>query len=148
MKSKKGITLLVLVITIVVMTILLTVTVITGTDVYDNATMTKFQSEISQIELLVNNYEKRNSGVDFQVIELDISDFTEFQKHQFKEENIVDNVISMYIVDLQKIDAEQVSYGLGKESETDRYIYSSETKKVYYERGLQIGDNIYHRIGE
>jgi len=148
MKTKNGITLAMLAIVIIIMSLLLTVIVINGTGSYNSVNSTKLQAEITQIEILVKNYEKRNSGIDFPKIQLDISSYTEEQKKQFEGENEVDNKIELYVVVLDKIDVKEVSYGTGEQGVKDRYLYSNVTKRVYYEQGVEIGEVIYHRIGE
>ena len=147
MKAKKGVTLTMLAIILVLMSIILTVIVINGSDSYNSANKLKLQTEISQIEILVENYIKRNSGINFASVELDTFSYTAEQLKQFEGENIVDNKIQLYVVELDKIDAKEVAYGAGKNGSTDRYLYSATTKKVYYEQGIKIDEVTYHRIG-
>lgn len=146
MNTKRGITVLTLGVIIIVMTILLSIISISGSDIYENAMKVKLESEINQIEVLVNNYMVRNSGIDFDTMELDISSYTANEIAQFDGETITDGKITLYIVDLDEIDAEEVSYGMLKNGEDDRYLYSSTTKKVYYEKGIDIKSETYHRI--
>jgi len=130
------------------MTILLTVTVINGTSIYSNAQKTKLQSEISQIEVLVDNYITRNSGNNFESVTIDISGYTSSEKEQFTGENITNDTVKLYIIDLAAIDAEEVTYGTTKEGTRDRYLYSELTGRVYYDIGKKIGDTVYHRVDE
>jgi Tfp pilus assembly protein PilE len=146
MSKRSGVTLLVLSIILVIMTILLTVTVVSGTGAYNDAQKVKLQSEISQLEILVNNYITRNSVVSFDAVQHDISLYTEEEKAQFEGETIIDNKIMLYIIDLVAIDAHEVSYGMLKNGPKDRYLYSAVTKKVYYDLGRTIDQKIYHRI--
>lgn len=146
MKRKSGITLAVLVLTIIIMTILVTIVVINGSNSYDRAIKNKLQVEINQIEILVDNYVIRNSVNDFEEVVLDISTYSDKEKSQFAFETITDNKIVLYVLDLNAIDVQDVNYGTGKDGENDRYLYSKETKKVYYDRGITVGDVVYHRI--
>lgn len=148
MRVKKGVTMLMLVIIIIVMTILLSIVSIVGSDIYNSAIKAKLKSEINQIEILVSNYITRNSGINFDIVELDISKYSVKEKEQFVGENTIDNKISLYVVNLDAIDAEEVAYGSLIEGESDRYLYSSTTKRVYYEKGINVEDIIYHRIEE
>ena len=144
MKNKLGISLVVLVIIIIVMIILSTVVIISGKNAYEDSQKSKMKIEIAQIENLANNYYTRKSGVlDFAKVELTIPD--EYM-NQFLGEDIVDSKVSMYVLDLNKIDASETSYGNLEQGENDRYIYSTTTKKVYYEKGIKIGGKIYYRI--
>lgn len=148
MKAKQGITLIILAVIIVIMTLLLTVVVVNGNGIYNATKKTKLQSEIEQIEILVDNYIRRNSGITFAAIQLDISSYTAEQQAQFTGENITDNILELYVVELDKIDAKEVAYGTGERGTTDRYLYSAVTNRVYYEQGIRIGGVIYHRIGK
>lgn len=146
MNTKKGITLLMLAIVVIIMITLTTVTITTGTDMYNTTKKVKLQSEINQLEILVENYIKRSSGIPFEIVELDISSYSDEEKSQFSNENIVDNKIELYVVDIEAVDAEELIHGTQKEGLTDRYLYSSTTSKIYYELGETIGDTIYHRV--
>ncbi len=144
MKEKKGISLIVLVITIIVLLILTGLVVVNGKDAYVEAQKTTLKTEIAQIETLTKNYYTRRSGnLDFVTIELTVpSTYLE----QFEGESIVSSKVTMYVIDLNKIDAEEVTYGNLEDGANDRYLYSSITGKVYYEKGLEIDGKIYYRI--
>lgn len=144
---KRGISLVVLVITIIVSTILVGVIVINATDAISGADKMNLQSDISQLEILMSTYKIRKNGViDFETVNVDLSNFDEFKLQQFEGETIVDNLVSLYIIDLEKIDAENVSYGKLEEGEKDRYLYSITTGKVYYEQGLIVDGNTYYYV--
>lgn len=144
MKEKKGISLIVLVITIIVLLILTGLVVVNGKDAYVEAQKTTLKTEIAQIETLTKNYYTRRSGnLDFVTIELTVpSTYLE----QFEGESIVSSKVTMYVIDLNKIDAEEVTYGNLEDGANDRYLYSTTTGKVYYEKGLEIDGKIYYRI--
>lgn len=144
MRVKKGISLIILVITIIVMIILAGLVVVSGRDAYIAAQKTTLQTEIMQIETLTNNYYTRRSGnLDFVTVEVTVpSGYLE----QFEGENIVNSKVTMYVIDLNKIDAEETTYGNLENGSNDRYLYSTTTKKVYYEQGLEIDNTIYYRI--
>lgn len=144
MKEKKGISLIVLVIAIIVIIILTGLIVVSGKDAYVESQKTTLESEIAQIETLTKNYYTRRSGnLDFVTIQLTVPNI---YLEQFEGENIVSSKVTMYVVDLNKIDAEEVTYGNLEDGAKDRYLYSSTTGKVYYEKGLDIDGKIYYRI--
>lgn len=146
METKRGITLIMLVVTIFTLVILVTVTILNGSNSYDRAIKAGLEVEINQIELLVNNYIARNSINDFEVVEIDLTSYSDKEKAQFLSETITDNKVQLYVVDLLAIDAHEVTYGLGQTDPKDRYLYSKETKKVYYDLGIQVDGEVYHRI--
>lgn len=145
---KKGISLIVLVITIVVMSILAGIVVINSSNIVVDTEVSKLKIDIAQLEALMDNYKLRKNGnIDFAKIEFDMAYVTAGELLQFEGENISDdNKIELYVIDLEKIDAEAVNFGNLKNGITDRYLYSLTTGKVYYEQGLEFKDTKYYYI--
>ena len=146
--NKRGVTLVTLSIIGAVMAILVAAVIPTAYNTHNEVKKTKFQTEISQIEVLVANYIRRNSGNDLTSYEWETTTLPGFDTEQFDGEIITDNKITMYIVDLKKIDAEEVNYGMLENGITDRYLYSEQTGHVYYEKGENFGGKIYYRVPE
>ena len=144
--NKRGVTLITLSIIVVIMAILVSAVVQTASDMNNEASKTKLQTEINQIEVLVANYIRRNSGNDLTPYEWDVTTISGFDTTQFEGEIITSNKIAMYVVDLEKIDAEEVNYGMLEDGETDRYLYSEQTGHVYYEKGKSFGSQKYYRV--
>ena len=144
---KKGVSLIVLVITIIVMVILAGVAVMNMSNVFEGKNVSILKSDISQIEALMSIYKTRRSGfIDFDEIEFNTSSLSVDELEQFEGERITNNKIQLYIVDLNKIDAEGVNYGNLENGANDRYLYSDVTGKVYYEKGLTEGGNTYYYV--
>lgn len=146
--NKKGVTLITLSIIVVVMAILSSVTITIGTGIHVSAQKTKFQTEINQIEILTSNYIRRNSGNDFAPYTWNVESLKGYDGTQFEGEIITNGNINVYVVDLTKIDAEEVNDGLLEKDAKDRYLYSEQTGHVYYERGKTFGSKLYYRISE
>ena len=144
--NKKGITLIALSVTVAVMAILAGFGITIGTNANLDAKKTKFQNEINQIEILVENYIRRNSGNDLQPYEWDVALLRLGYIEQLEGEEIFSDKVQTYIVDLEKIDAVNTALGSLKNGEKDRYLYSEKTGKVYYEKGITIGKQRYYRI--
>jgi len=135
---KKGISLIVLVITIIVMAILAGVIVFNTGNIVTDTELSKLKIDIAQLESLMNTYKLRKNGViDFNTVEFDTEYITNEELLQFEGETVVDNKIELYVIELLEIDAEAVNYGNLEYGETDRYLYSLTTGKVYYELGLE-----------
>lgn len=145
---KKGMTLSTTVVAVAIMAILTAAALGIGINVHDSAKKTTFQSEINQIEMLVENYIKRNSGNNFQAYTWDLSNYMIEGTLQFAGETITEGKIEMHVVELDKIDVEDVKRGTLKDGATDRYLYSAKTGKVYYEKGIKFGGELYYRIDE
>ena len=146
--NKRGVTLITLSIIVAVMAILTAATITIGTDIHVGAQKTRFQAEIAQIEILTSNYIRRNSGNDFTPYTWNVTSLVGYDEKQFDGEIITSGTINVYVVDLTKIDAEEVNDGLLEKGANDRYLYSEETGHVYYERGKTFGSKVYYRISE
>ena len=144
---KKGISLVVLIITVIVLTILMGVIVFNTENTITNAEKSKLQIDIVNLEALMNTYKLRKNGnIKFETTDFDTSTLSSVELKQFNGENIIDNKIKLYIIELEEIDAEDVNYGMLKEGNTDRYLYSLVTGKVYYEQGLEMDNITYYHI--
>lgn len=144
---KKGISLVVLVLTIIIMIILAGVAVFNISGTLENTDKTKLKADISELQNLINTYKIRKSGViDFEITTFNTEALSEDELKQFEGESIVNNSIILYVIDLNKIDAEEVNFGNLQNGNDDRYLYSNVTGKVYYEKGLQIGEKTYYHL--
>jgi len=144
---KKGVSLMVLAITIIVMIILGTVIITRASSPYNDTSKMRLQADISQLEYLMNVYKTRKNGnIDFDIVKFNTESLRVNEIEQFKGEPTVGGAISLYVIDLLKIDAEAVNYGNLKSGSKDRYLYSLETGKVYYELGLEVDGITYYYI--
>ena len=144
---KTGVSLVVLVITIIIMSILAGIAVANMNPIITNTEIDRLQMEIAQIEALMSTYRVRKNGIiTFDTVDLDISALSAEELKQFSGETITDKKVQLFVIDLLEIDAEEVNFGNLKLGPTDRYLYSNTTGKVYYEYGLQVGDITYYYV--
>lgn len=145
--NKKGITLLSAVIIIVVL-LMFTGTIVVSTDyIIEETNRKEFNREYKIIKSATKDYIVRNSGaIDFEELSLDLTGISSEDLKQFDGEEIVNNTIEMYIIDLEKIGVINTTYGIKKDGNTeDRYLLSKKTNTVYYQKGFENGDNIYFK---
>jgi len=144
---KKGVSLIVLIITIIIMITLTGVVIINYNNAIGNTAKTQLQLDIVQLESLMNTYRiRKNGNIGFETVKFNTANLSSLELEQFEGENIVSGIIELYIIDLYAIDAEAVNYGNSKKGVTDRYLYSMTTGKVYYEHGLLDQDRTYYHI--
>lgn len=145
MKNKKGITIIVLVFTIIIILILTTIVTITGKDLVDSSNKKNFAKEIYIIERKLAEYKFINSELPIgKAITIYLTDVND--KEQFKlEENYSTGIVTLYEIDYLGADIENLSRGMGN-SEKDIYLVSKTTNKVYYLKGLKIGKNYYYTL--
>lgn len=145
---KKGISLLALVATVVILSILLTTVTISGIATVNNANKMTFATEVSLIQESSNSYLAKNNG-EFPIgdsLQLDISGVTVNSKVQFEGETITNNKIVLYKLDYKLLDISSLKYGLEEDGPADIYVVSKDTKKVYYAKGIAVGDKTYYTL--
>ncbi|MDF2866521.1 MAG: hypothetical protein K0R72_1339 [Clostridia bacterium] len=145
---KKGISLLALVATIVVMAILLTTVTISGIATVNNANKMAFASEVSLLQESTDAYITKNNG-EFPIsnsIGLDISGVTPNSIIQFDSEVKTNNKIVLYQINYELLGLTSLKYGVGKNGPEDTYVISKDTKKVYYAKGIPVGNKTYYTL--
>lgn len=145
---KKGISLLALLATIAVMTILLSAVTISGIATINNAKKMSFATEISMLQESSDAYIAKNNG-DFAIgnsIQLDISGVTANSSSQFAGETVTNNKIVLYALDYNALGMTSLKYGLGKNGQEDIYAVSKDTKRVYYCKGIAVGNVTYYTL--
>lgn len=145
--NKKGISLIALIITIIVITILAAVMIPNGVDKIDSAKLASFNSDIMTLKQEIDNYMIIN-GLDYPVkkdtngnyIVYSISNNPTLMDETTKKN---DNNDTFYIVDLQKLEFDNLDQGVGATID-DYYIVTKNSRNVYYSKGIKIGNIVYH----
>lgn len=143
---KKGITFIAVLTAVAIMFILVSTVTISAINVTNNAKKTKFATEIAYIKEAVDNYyilngnypisesivlESNNNNIDVQF---------KYGEGNGEFENI------LYKIDKTKIGITDTVYGNGNVDDKDLYVFSKETKRVYYLKGLSVGNKIYYTL--
>lgn len=145
---KKGITLLALVATVVILSILLTTVTISGIATVNNANKMSFASEVSLMQESSDSFLAKNNG-EFPVgdsVQLDISGVTVNSRSQFDGEVITNNKIVLHKLDYKLLGISSLKFGLESNGPADIYVVSKDTKKVYYAKGIAVGDRTYYTL--
>ena len=147
---KKGVSLIVLLMTIAVMLILLTTITVSSSNIINNSKKRQFAKELYEIQNLVDKYKYENNDYPY-IIENDenktVKKNVENISNIFVGEEKVDNVITLYPINLSKVGVENLSRGINKEDdEEDVYAFSNKTGKVYYVKGYKVGDDTYYTL--
>lgn len=146
---KRGISLVALGAVVFIMVILLTTLTISGVETANNAKKLTFASEISLIQESVNSYITKHNG-EFPIsnsVQVDISSVNDPSKSQFSvEDNDSDDKVILYEVDYNLLGLTTLKNGLKKQGENDIYALSKDTKKVYYVKGIAIGNKTYYTL--
>ena len=149
--EKKGISVIAFIIIIGVMLILISTVTVSLDSVVTNSRKRQFAKEIFEIQTMVDSYKKHNNDYPYikkaegnKTIELEINGKNETQ---LVSEDIIDNKVELYVINLQKIGANELSRGYNKDNdETDVYAFSNKTGKVYYVKGYKVRKNKYYSL--
>ena len=146
-KGKNGITLIMLVITIVIILILSGTVMMSFYGINNSTKQREFANEIYNLQKLVEQYEFLNDEYPVKdSINFNISSMSASLKEQFKNEpNYSSNVINLKEIDLSKAGVEEISRGT-KKSQFDVYAISESTGIVYYLKGVTIGGQTYYTL--
>lgn len=146
---KKGITFIAVMTTVAIMLILVSTATISAFNVINNSKKTKYATELAYIKEAVENYYITYN--DFPISEsikvgLDsLEDKTQFEDED-EDKNEDDNIL-LYKIDKEKLGISETVYGNETDGdESDIYTFSKKTKKVYYLKGVKIGNNIYYTL--
>ncbi|MEG2348648.1 MAG: hypothetical protein RSB67_03270 [Clostridia bacterium] len=144
---KKGISMIVLTMSVVVMLILATTATISGVAASNNYKKIRFATEIAYIKQMVNSYYNLH---DFSYpigdsISVDISKLSISSKDQFKDEDMSSNKVVLYKIDKTLIGKNETVYG-NEKSKEDIYALSTKTGKVYYIKGIKAANTTYYTL--
>ena len=145
---RRGISLVILCATIIVVIILVSTIVISTGNIIEKTKKSEFAKEIYSIQTLLKEYNFKNGKYPISnQIEINLNDIDEKYKEQFKKESgYRDNKVSLNVIDLVELSVENVNRGLKKYGESDIYLVSQETGVVYYLLGENIGKDIYYTL--
>lgn len=151
-KTKKGVSLIILVITVILLSILAAVISINTTLMTDEAREAKFKDELKTIEDRIKEYYVLTGtlpvlpGTEYSLGEV-IALNTRGKELALKSEidKNGDTSSKFYLIDYEAIGVTLNERGNGKTVD-DIYVLSSVANKVYYVRGLEIKENVYFSI--
>ena len=136
---KKGISLVSLMITVVIIVLLATTVTISATSSIDNSRKINFSNEISLIQEKVNNYYLSNNNLPI----LEKVNLDEAYLIDFVNDN--DGVKELYKIDFTKLSKLERIYG-NEENKLDFYAIDISTNKVYYVAGVRIKNIRYYSL--
>lgn len=151
MKSKKsGISVVSVLIIVIVISVLASTVIFSSEYILEYTYKKEFKKEYYLVKSAVNDYIIRNSGnIDFEEIEIDLSDVKNQYLTQFTEEIPVDNKIKAYVVDLEKVGVDSTRYGNKLNGdEKDIYVVTKDTYMVYYLKGFENNNFVYYKAIE
>ena len=152
-RIKKGISMIVLLITIAVFLILVTVVTISSNKILNNTKKKQFAREIYEVQNLVDKYKYEKEEYPYTILDDNTKesmsiDITDDLTDQFDKEGVKEgDKVELYTIDLNKIGAENITRGIKKDNNLkDVYAFSEKTGIVYYIKGYKVGKNVYYTL--
>lgn len=146
-KNSKGITLVSLVITIIILMLITSVTIYTGTNIIKQVTLQNVNTDMMLIKAKVKTMEeqakfnKDNSNYKGTPL-IDVHDNKKIDK--LVDEEIVEDITKYYLLSKEDLN----SMGLEKIDIADGYLVNYESEEIIYVRGLKKDDNTYYKLSE
>ena len=141
MKNEKGVTLSVLIITILILVILTSILASNSYKSLEISDLSKLNTDIKALEDRVATYYVKNNAIPT----LD----TEIQKSEIEgsmSDLDANDGDKYYVIDLNALDNPTLTFGkeYTKSDSQDKYIINEETHNIYYLRGIEYNEIIYH----
>lgn len=163
-KNSKGISLIALTITILVLAIVTSIVVYNAKNSVMIRKYKKLENDISLLTDKVEMYYLKNERLpicfnsDNIPILYDGSQWQDGENANFKNNKAKNDNDNYYILDLDQIDGLSLNYGIdfftlnsdysNKDSISDIYVINEQSHKIYYVQGIQVDGKTYYTIGD
>lgn len=146
--KNKGITLLSLLVTILIIIILTSTVIISYDNIISDVQKRDFAKEVYTLRQVVLDYEFMNGSYPIkQEISLNLNNIDVDLQSQFSNEpGYESKSIILSTIDLYKAGVDRLNRGTKDLGDDDYYAFSTSTKKIYYIKGQKAGDNTYYTL--
>lgn len=145
--NQRGITLTMLVITIIVLLIITSVTIYTGSSIIKQTNLQNLNTNMLLIQAKVKTigedakFSKDTSKLKGQKVS-QIADNEKIQK--LINENIIDNTDTYYLLSQEDL----ASFGLEKIKVEQGYVVNYDTEEIIYVKGFEANNTVYYKLSE
>lgn len=141
---KKGITISILVVTVVLMFIIVTTATVIGTRTIQTASYEEFMSKIYRVSNDVNKYVMDNKSLPTTSEVIAKEGLSNVFKEELNKKKDVWN--NLFVIDMTKLRTESVNIGKGTVEDMDVFVVAENTNNVYYLKGVNYKGATYHGI--
>jgi len=139
---KKGVTISILVVTVILMFVLVTTSTVVGTRAIQTAAYEEFLSKIERVSNDVNKYvvDNKQLPTTSEIIAkegLPSAFIAEINKNN-------DSTNNLFVIDMTKLRTESVNIGKGTVEDMDVFIVAENTNNVYYLKGVEYRGTVYY----
>lgn len=144
MKRKKGVTTTVVVLAVVIMFIILTTATVVGSRNIDTVNYEEYMSQLTRVSDSVNEYVVKNDELPVTGQIIAKANLTEDLTNELTQNGDLNN--DLYVVDMSKIDVNNVSKGSGTIDDRDIFLVAENTNNVYYYKGYKFRGTMYYGV--
>lgn len=141
---KKGVTISILVVTVIMMFILVTTATVIGIRSIQTAAYEEFLSKVIRVSNDVNKYVVANDKLPSTSEIIAKEGLPNALKAELNKNN--DAVNNLFVVDMAKLRTESVNIGKGTVEDMDVFVVAENTNNVYYLKGVQYRGATYYGI--
>ena len=142
MKSKKGISMVVLLVAVFIMIVLVSSAIVLGSRSITTANFEEYQSEISRVSDLVNIYKIENGSLP---ITGEVLDPKSISYDFINEANMAgDEFNKLFVIDMKLLNNTTINIGNGNAQNKDAFVVSENTNNIYYIKGFKFEGKVVH----
>ena len=142
MKSKKGISMVVLLVAVFIMIVLVSSAIVLGSRSITTANFEEYQSEISRVSDLVNIYKIENGSLP---ITGEVLDPKSISYDFINEANMAgDEFNKLFVIDMKLLNNTTINIGNGNAQNKDAFVVSENTNNIYYIKGFKFAGKVGH----
>lgn len=144
MKRKRGVTTAVIALAVVIMFIILTTATIVGSRNIDTVNYEEFNSQLTRVSDGVNEYYLTNEELPTTGQIVAKANLTEALANELNANGDLDN--DLYIVDMSKLDINNVTRGNGNLEDRDLFLVAENSNNIYYYKGYKFRNTMYYGV--
>lgn len=146
-REQKGITLTMLVITIIVLIIITSITIYTGSNLIDRTNLQNLNTNMLLIQAKVKTIgeDAKFNKNDAQILGQKVSEITDNQPVlKLVDENIIDTPDTYYLLSQEDLN----NMGLEKIKIEEGFVVSYDTQEIIYVKGFETNNSIYYKLSD
>ena len=144
MNKKRGVTTTVIALAVVIMLIILTTATIVGSRNIDTVNYEEYMSQLNRVSNSVNAYILENEELPVKSEIVAKAGLTEDLKNKIDENRDMDN--NLYVIDMSKLDVNNVNKGKGTVQDRDVFLIAENTNNIYYYKGYKFRGTVYYGV--
>lgn len=143
-RSKSGISLVIVVTAIVIMITLISVATVVGSQAITSANFDEYISSINRVSDSVNEYYLEHKELPIKSETVNITSVPNEFKKQLKDNN--DASSTLYVVNVELLEDSTIKKGRGTLTSQDVFLVAKETHNVYYMKGFKYKKTVYYGV--